>query len=50
MALNDKFTFQEIDMDKKDLSYNINTKQFEAYLINECKEHFTNNNCKVYYD
>ncbi len=48
MALNDKFTIQEINMDKKDLSYDIKAKELEAYWSNECKKHPTNNHCKVY--
>ena len=50
MALNDTFTIQEMDMDKKDISYEIKAKELETYLSNECKEHSTNNHCKVYCD
>ena len=50
MALNDTFTIQEIDMDKKDLIYDIKAKELEDYWSNECEEHPTNNNCKVYCD
>ena len=50
MALNDTFTIQEMDMDKKDLSYDIKVKELEAYWNNECKEHPTKNHCKVYCD
>ena len=50
MALNDKFTIQEMGMDKKDLSYNIKAKEIEAYWNNECEDHPTNNHCKVYCD
>ena len=50
MALNDTFTIQEMDIHKKDLSYDIKAKELEAYWINECKEHPTNNQCKVYCD
>ena len=50
MALNDTFTIQEMDMDKKDLSYDIKAKELEAYWNNECKEHPTTNHCKVYCD
>ena len=39
MALNDTFTIQEINSDKKDLSYNIELKEFEAYWNKECIEH-----------
>ena len=34
MALNDTFTIQEINLDKKDLSYNIKIKEIEAYWNN----------------
>ncbi len=50
MALNDTFTIQEIEIDKKDLSYDIKAKELEDYWINECKEHPTNNHFKVYCD
>ena len=50
MALNDKFNIQEINMDKKDLSYDIKAKELEAYWSNECKKHPTSNHCKVYCD
>ena len=50
MALNDKFTIQEINMDTKDLSYDIKAKELEAYWSNECAKHPTNNHCKVYCD
>jgi len=35
MALNDTFTIQEINLDKKDLSYDINPKELEAYWNKE---------------
>ena len=50
MALNDTFTIQEMDMDKKDLSYDIKAKELEDYWNNKCKEHPTKNHCKVYCD
>ncbi len=50
MALNDKFTIQELDINRKDLSYDIKAKELKAYWGNECKEHPTNNHCKVYCD
>ena len=34
MALNDTFTIQEINLDKKDLSYGIKPKELEAYWNN----------------
>ena len=48
MALNDKFTIQEINMDSKDLSYDIKAKELETYWSNECAKHPTNNHCKIY--
>ena len=50
MALNDLFTFQEIDMKKKVISSDINAKALKAYWENECKEYPSNNHCKVYCD
>ena len=49
MALNDTFTIQEINLDKKDLSYN-NLKEIEAYWNNECSEHPSNNHCEIFCD
>ena len=48
MALNDKFTIQEINLDKKDLSYDNKLKEIEAYWNNECAEHPSNNHCKIF--
>ncbi len=39
MALNDTFTIQEINLDKKDLSSDFKQKELEAYWNNECEEH-----------
>ena len=50
MALNDKFTIQEMNMEIKEFSYDINAKGLEAYWSNECERHPTNNHFKVYYD
>ena len=50
MALNDTFTIQKIDLDTKDLSYNIKAKELEGYWSNECEKHPTNNHFKVYFD
>ena len=50
MALNDKFTIQEIKMDTKYFSYDIKAKELEAYWNKECEKHPTNNHCKVYCD
>ena len=48
MALNDTFTIQEINLDKKDLSYDNKLKEIEAYWNNECEEHPSNNHCKIF--
>ena len=50
MALNDTLTIQEINLDKKDLSYDTKPKEIEAYWNNECAEHPSNNNCKIFCD
>ena len=50
MALNDKFTIKEINLDKKDISYDTKPKEFEAYWNNECTEHPSKNHCKIFCD
>jgi hypothetical protein len=50
MALNDTFTIQEINLDKKDLSFDNKLKKNEAYWNNECTEHPSNNHCKIFCD
>ena len=50
MALNDTFTIQDINLDKKDLLYNTKPKGIEAYWFKECKEHPSNNHCKIFCD
>ena len=50
MALNDTFTIQEINFDKKDLSYSNKLKEIEAYWHKECAEHPSNNHCKIFCD
>ena len=39
MALNDTFTIQEINLDKKELSFDNQLKEIEAYSNNESAEH-----------
>ena len=46
MALNDTFTIQEIDLDKKNLSFDNKLKEIEAYWNNESSEHPSNNHFK----
>ena len=50
MALNYTFTIQEINVDKKNLSFDNKLKEIEAYWNNECGEHPTNNYCKTFCD
>ena len=50
MALNDTFTIQEINLDKKELSFDNKLKENEAYWNNECAKHPSNNHCKIFYD
>ena len=50
MALNDKFTIQEINLDKKDPSFDNKLKEIEAYWNNECAEHPSKNHCKIFCD
>jgi len=50
MALNDTFTIQEINLDKKNLTYSIELKEIEAYWDNECAEYPSNNHCKIFCD
>ena len=49
MALNDTFTIQEINLDKKDLSNDNQLKQIEAYRNNESAEYLINH-CKIFCD
>ena len=50
MALNDTFTIQEINLDKKNLSYSYKLKEIEAYWNNECEEHQSNYHRKIFCD
>ena len=50
MALNDTFTIQEMNMDTKDLSYDIKVKELEFYWNNEGEQNPTDNRCKVLSD
>ena len=43
MALNDTFTIQEMDLNAKDLSYDVKAKELEAYWNKECEKHPSNN-------
>ncbi len=50
MALNDTFTIQEINLDKKERSFDNKLKKIEAFWNNECTEHPSNNHCKILCD
>ena len=50
MGSKDKFTIQEMDLDTKDLSYDIKSKELETYWNNECELHPSNNHCKIFCD
>ncbi len=50
MALNDTFTIQKINLDKKNLSYDDKRKEIEADWNKECSEHPSNNHCRIFCD
>ena len=50
MALNDTFTIQVINLDKKNLSFDNKLKKIEDYWNSECAKHPSNNHCKIYCD
>ena len=50
MALNDTFTIQEINLDKKNLPLDNKLKEIEAYWMKGCEEHPSNNHCKIFCD
>ena len=50
MALNDTFTIQDINLDKKELSHDVDLNEIDAYWHNECAEHRSNNHCKIFCD
>ena len=50
MARNNTFTIQEINLDKKNLSYYNRLKEIEAYWNKECAEHLSKNHCKIFCD
>jgi len=50
MALNDTFTIQEVNLDKKNLSFDNKFKGIEAYWNNECVENPSGNHCKIFCD
>jgi len=50
MSLKNTFTIQEINLDKKDLSFDSKSKEITTYWNNECAEHPSNNHCKIFCD
>ena len=50
MALNDTFTIQDINLDKKDLLFNIKPKRLKSYCERECEKHPINSHCKIFCD
>ena len=50
MALNDTFTIQEMNMDTKDLSYDIKVKELETYWNNKGEQNPTDDRWKVFSD
>ena len=48
IALNDTFTIQEINLEKKSLSTDIKPKEIEAYWINEFREYSSKNHYKIF--
>ena len=50
MALNDTFTIQDINLDKKDLAYDNKRKEIEAYWNYDCAEYPSNNHCMILCD
>ena len=50
MALNDTFTIQEMNIDTKDLSYDIEGKELEFYWDNEGEQNPTDKLSKVLRD
>tara|TARA_B100000886_G_scaffold275404_1_gene199317 strand:- start:568 stop:750 length:183 start_codon:yes stop_codon:yes gene_type:complete len=48
MILNNTFTIQEINLDKQNLSYDIEPKELEDYWNNYCAEHPSNNHFKIF--
>ena len=50
MAINDTFTIQEINLDKKELLFDNKLKEIESYWNNAYAEHPSNNHCKIFCD
>ena len=50
MALNDTFTIQDINLDKKDLLCNIKPKRLKSFWESEFEKHQSNDNYKIFSD
>ena len=50
MAQNDTFTIQEINLDRKNLSFDNKLKEIEAYWNKECAEYPSNNHYMIFCD
>ena len=50
MALNDTFTIQDINLDKRDLLYDTKPKRLASFWNIEIAEHNSNNHCKIFCD
>ena len=50
MVLNNTFSFQDIELDKKDLLHDLKSKELEVYWNKECAEHPSSNHCKIFCD
>jgi len=50
MALNYTFTIKDINFDKKELLYDVEPKEIEAYWNKECAENPSKNHCKIFCD
>ena len=50
MTLNETFTIQDINLDKKNLLYDPNPKRLKSFWNIESAEHTSNNHCKILCD
>ena len=50
MALNDTFSIQDINLEKKHFLHDNKPKEIEAYWNKECSEHPSSNHCKIFCD
>ena len=50
IALKDTLTIQDINLDKKELLFDINPKRLESYWYRERAEHPSDNHYKIFCD